>query len=554
MIKIPSYIKDYYFLNSYIKFPNCEKLPLLMEARTVTYQMYSDFDKMLDNQKIEYNGLNPAILTIAYNRNLKEDAYQLSISKDKLIYVEASNRRGIRYALDLLGKFVTQVEKDIYLPIIRVDDEPSFKYRGIIEGFFGKPWSHDERIDEINLMSKYRLNTFIYAPKDDEYHRKLWRTPYPEAELKQLIELKSKCDDFDIDFYYTISPGLDFNYNEEKDFSHLFAKLDQVIGHGIKYFGILMDDIDYQLKGPIKQRFNRPGIAHAYICNRVNSYLQNKLIDYQLIMCPTEYHQNNDSVYRHDLASRLDANIAIFFTGDNVCAEVMIESVVKKVQQDFDHPLFIWENHPVNDFIPNRIFTGPIGNRSRNLPNFVDGYITNPMNQWLASKVGIISCAYYAWDSSGYQPEVAFCESLNEFSDLMPDIQTFFEANRATVVDHYHNMQYKLLNNKKDLVINYYEKLKKASINLLKQNHPLILEIKPWLEKAVEEAEIVNEIYQNKITHERLITSLSNPIRLGIELLDDLIKEHNLLTVDEYREKVIKPRGNLWWRIWEDKR
>jgi hyaluronoglucosaminidase len=408
MLKLPSYIKDVYFMNSFIRFEGCTRLPVMMTSRTVTYQMFSDFDQMLDASKIAFKGENPIPLYIAFNRNIKEDGYALEILKARQIYVEASSRRGVRYALALLGQLVQVINNDVYLPIIRIDDEPSFRYRGIIEGFYGKPWSHEERLDEVDFMNRYRMNAFIYAPKDDIYHRKLWRELYPAEDLKRLVEIKAKCDSLDIDFYYCISPGNDFNYCDESEFKALFAKLDQVMENGVRYFGLLMDDIDYKLKGETKDRFTRPGIAHAYICNKVNSYLKEHLIDYRLIMCPTEYHQNGDNLYRYDLDAMMDKNIAVFFTGDAVCAEVITESVAAKVHQDFNHPLYIWENHPVNDYLPSRLFTGPIRNRARKMPKYVDGYITNPMNQWQMSKVGMTSCAMYAWNAEGYDEEDAY--------------------------------------------------------------------------------------------------------------------------------------------------
>ena len=83
MITIPKYVKDYYFLNSFIKFPDCKRLPILMEGRTVTYQMYSDFNDMMNQEKIAYNASNPAMLYVAFNRHLKEDGYRLEIKKNK---------------------------------------------------------------------------------------------------------------------------------------------------------------------------------------------------------------------------------------------------------------------------------------------------------------------------------------------------------------------------------------------------------------------------------------------------------------------------------------
>jgi hyaluronoglucosaminidase len=556
MLKLPGYIKDVYFMNSFIKFTGCTRLPVAMTSRTVTYQMFSDFDQMLDVSKIAFKGENPVLLHIAFNRNLKEDGYSLEILKARAIYVEASSRRGVRYALALLGQLVQVIGNDVYLPIIRIDDEPSFRYRGIIEGFYGKPWSHEERLDEVDFMNKYRMNAFMYAPKDDIYHRKLWRELYPADDLKRLLEIKAKCDSLDIDFYYCISPGNDFNYCDEHEFKALFAKLDQVMENGVRYFGLLMDDIDYKLKGATKDRFTRPGIAHAYICNKVNSYLKEHLIDYRLIMCPTEYHQNDDNLYRYDLDTMMDKNIAVFFTGDAVCAEVITESIAASVHEDFNHPQYIWENHPVNDYLPSRLFTGPIRNRSRRMPEHVDGYITNPMNQWQMSKVGVASCAMYAWNAEGYDEEKAYLEGLSNYEGLFDEIKTFCDANRSTVVDHYDNFDFEQLVKQENYeeILAYYQKLSSAAASLMKENLPVIAEIKPWLERCLMETELVKDIIDGNVGHDELVEKLKCPQLLGIECLDYLIREKKLLGDAEYQEFVTKRRGSGWWRVWEDKR
>ncbi len=46
-----------------------------------------------------------------------------------------------------------------------------FQTRGVIEGFYGPPWSHQDRLDVLRFMGREGLNTYIYAPKDDPYHR-----------------------------------------------------------------------------------------------------------------------------------------------------------------------------------------------------------------------------------------------------------------------------------------------------------------------------------------------------------------------------------------------
>ena len=59
--------------------------------------------------------------------------------------------------------------------------------RGIVEGFYGKPWTQEQRIDMMAFCEAHRLNAYIYAPKDDPYHREKWREPYPEAQIKKIF-------------------------------------------------------------------------------------------------------------------------------------------------------------------------------------------------------------------------------------------------------------------------------------------------------------------------------------------------------------------------------
>ena len=40
----------------------------------------------------------------------------------------------------------------------------AFAVRGIVEGFYGRPWSHAARLDAISFLSPRGLNAYVYAP------------------------------------------------------------------------------------------------------------------------------------------------------------------------------------------------------------------------------------------------------------------------------------------------------------------------------------------------------------------------------------------------------
>jgi hypothetical protein len=53
---------------------------------------------------------------------------------------------------------------------------------GVIEGFYGYPWTFEQRKDLFVSMMQFGLGVYVYAPKDDAKHRSHWRQPYTDSE------------------------------------------------------------------------------------------------------------------------------------------------------------------------------------------------------------------------------------------------------------------------------------------------------------------------------------------------------------------------------------
>src|SRR5690554_1505706 len=182
-MNIPYYTRDVYSLNNYLVFENTKKIRVYMTARTIRVKMMSNYPALFDQNKIENAENWHFKFYINLAKDLKNDGFRLKITPDKNIIIDATNERSIRYAIGVLNNLIEKRGKDIYVPIIEIEDEPSFKLRGVIEGFYGEPWSHENRLDVISFMDKHRMNAFMYAPKDDEYHRNKWRELYLEDKL-----------------------------------------------------------------------------------------------------------------------------------------------------------------------------------------------------------------------------------------------------------------------------------------------------------------------------------------------------------------------------------
>jgi len=191
--------RNSYFLNSFLEFNGKVNLNFVNETKLDD----EFFIKRIDKSKFGFNSDSKDLkLRVFINEELKEDGYKIYIKKEN-VELSASNVRGFNFAINYLNQFCVQTPRGFRLPIVFIEDEPSFKYRGIIEGYYGTPWTFEERKDMIKFMVENRLNSYIYAPKTDEYHRAKWCDLYPEDFFNDLKNLKDTFYEKNINWLYS---------------------------------------------------------------------------------------------------------------------------------------------------------------------------------------------------------------------------------------------------------------------------------------------------------------------------------------------------------------
>ena len=182
-----------------------------------------------------------------------------------------------------------------------ISDYPSMPLRGTIEGFYGEPWSHEERLDQLEFYGDVKANTYIYAPKDDPYHRDRWREPYPADKLAELGDLVTTATENHVRFTFALSPGNTVCYSSDDDYQALVTKLQQMYDLGVRAFNIPLDDINYGSWHCDEDRttFGAPsartaGIAQAAFLDRVQKeFVETHDGVYPLQMVPTEYYEHD---------------------------------------------------------------------------------------------------------------------------------------------------------------------------------------------------------------------------------------------------------------------
>ena len=99
----------------------------------------------------------------------RSGAYTLTITK-KGITIGIVDDNSLFYAAQTLKQLAKYDEGKKILPLCSIKDYPDVLFRGTVEGFYGQPWSHADRIEQIHFYGRIKLNTYIYGPKDDPYH------------------------------------------------------------------------------------------------------------------------------------------------------------------------------------------------------------------------------------------------------------------------------------------------------------------------------------------------------------------------------------------------
>ncbi|MEV0375844.1 beta-N-acetylglucosaminidase domain-containing protein [Streptomyces sp. NPDC050636] len=354
---------------------------------------------------------------------LPEEGYSLAVG-DGRIALSGKDATGTYYAAQTLRQLLPHRDR----PGARVQgtavrDWPATPLRGVIEGFYGTPWSHAARLDQLDFYAEHKMNIYVYSPKDDAYLREKWRDPYPADRLAQIKELVDRARARHVEFTYALSPGLSVCYSSDADFKALTAKFQTLWDIGVRTFAVPLDDISYTdwNCAADKDRFGTgggaAGAAQAHLLNRVDQeFIAGHPGAEPLQMVPTEYYDVKPSPYKKALATRLDKDVLVEWTGVGVIAPTMTVAQAERAREVFGHPILTWDNYPVNDYVTNRLLLGPFNGREKGLPERLAGITANPMIEPAASKIALHTVADYAWNDKAYDARASWGAAIEELA------------------------------------------------------------------------------------------------------------------------------------------
>ncbi|MPQ43604.1 beta-N-acetylglucosaminidase domain-containing protein [Clostridium tarantellae] len=352
------------------------------------------------------------------------------------IVIRGNDEVGTFYGVQSLKQIIDNKNNVKTVKEVVVKDEPSIRLRSIVEGFYGTPWTQEERLDQLKMYGENKINAYIYAPKSDPYHREKWREPYPASELDRMQELIHTADENKVDFVFAISPGLDIRFDGEEgevDFQALMNKAETLYDMGVRRFSILWDDIA-----------NNEGAKQAEVLNRFNrEFVKKKEGVKPLITVPKEYwtsymyEQDGQTIkeYTQSFANTLEEDIDVMWTGHDVIPPkgVSLEDA-QKVRNIYGKKMMLWWNYPVNDYREDKLALGPMYALDQDLDDEISGFIINPMRFAEASKVSIITGADYSWNTKEYDYNRSWDKALEIIGKEVKDALKVF-SDHSTRLD-----------------------------------------------------------------------------------------------------------------------
>lgn len=423
--------------------PAVAKAGALLEAQGLAWQEISEEEaKTSSNARLtlaiecEEECTTCSLVPDAAGALEKAQGYVLQTSDDEnangAITIIGTDSDGVYYGVMSLRQLFLQADQG-YIAELTVSDYPDVPYRGYVEGFYGTPWTFADRTSLFEQTSLYKMNTYVYAPKDDPYHRASWREKYPADKAEEIRSLVKTAADNNMIFCWTIHPGADYNYTADNDgdgvvddYQALLDKVDQVYSLGVRQFGIFYDDLSESVAN---------GTLHAQTLNNVYDYLQTKYGDIKpMVTVLTRYTNSwgaSVSGYFQPFMNTIHKDTLVLWTGNSTMSAITKEYFEwPKTQTGTDKDFGVWWNYPVTDYYGGHLLMGPLECVDTNVDNIASFYM-NPMSEADASKVTIFSGADYSWNIEAFNARESWKRAIEELVPECPEAFARFADNLA---------------------------------------------------------------------------------------------------------------------------
>lgn len=397
--------------------------------------------KGMSNLLIGVNGSQKVADKEATARNLARDVFAtpkydrhiVSLQPDQKgivqLLVIGENTDAAFHGLASIEQILEQTDGE--MAGVTIYDYADQASRGVIEGYYGVPYSAAVTKDLFDFMARYKMNTYMYGAKSDPYHTRYWDQPYPDsitAEQERIgyltrdmmADIARSASDNKVNFIWAIHPGKVFTDSTATDVNdRIMEKLDDMYKLGVRQFGVFVDDVGVPYDAPT-QRVNADRLTELQnmIDARWNTGAKNAADTVKPLQFVPQLYAfswttpEKGRAFFESLASTPE-KIDIYITGAKVWS-VPNNADLEIVKEWLGRDVAWWWNYPCNDQDFTKLFPMDmynnfadetyIANDARLEPSLsgLRTLIINPMQQGEASKIALFSLGDYAWNNGTF--------------------------------------------------------------------------------------------------------------------------------------------------------
>ena len=341
------------------------------------------------------------------------------------------------------------------LPAVTLFDYADQQSRGLVEGYYGYPYSLSVKKSLMRFMMRLKMNTYMYGAKSDLYHSAKWEEPYPKTLTKTDIEYGRMSQDMvkdlsktsqatKVNFIWAIHPGNDF-VGQPNVVTRIMKKFSSMYDLGVRQFAIFVDDVGV----PTSEADCKTNAEHLTAVQKAIDAKWNKAGSAPearvrpLHFVPQVYTLSwvgeADRKRFFKALSAVPSDITIYTTGWGVWT-VPNSNDLATMHTELGRPVAWWWNYPCNDNADEQIYTSDmytnfmemraVDNNARlqkELKNGL-GVVSNPMQQGMVSRIALFSVADYAWNNAKFDNMTSWKKA---FKYAFPENTALREAYQA---------------------------------------------------------------------------------------------------------------------------
>ncbi|MFE7182466.1 beta-N-acetylglucosaminidase domain-containing protein [Streptomyces erythrochromogenes] len=381
--------------------------------------------------RLQDAGAQEALLALGATAatDLPNGGYRLAVGRPggrDTVALAGVGEEGLFHAAQTLRQLLASTSGKV--PGVLVRDWPAAPVRGITEGFYGQPWTEEQRLAQLDFMGRTKQNRLLIASGDDQYRTTGWREDYPKERQQEFRTLAERARANRVVLAWAVSPGQSMCLSSSADRAALARKVDSMWDLGFRAFQVQFQDVSYTEWGcrADVQQYGRgaeaAAKAHAEVANELSAHLASRYPGAPaLSLLPTEYYQEGATAYRTALARGLDARVEVAWTGVGVVPRTITGRELAGARSALgQQPLITMDNYPVNDWDPGRIFLGPYAGREPAVAGGSAALLSNAMQQPILSRIPLFTAADFAWNPRGYRAGESWQAAVRDLAGSDP--------------------------------------------------------------------------------------------------------------------------------------